>query len=33
MEPEDSLPCSKDPATGLYSEPDAFSPNLPTLLP
>jgi hypothetical protein len=31
MEYEFSLPCSQDPATGLYPEPDAPSPHLPTL--
>jgi hypothetical protein len=25
MEPEGSLPCSQDHASGLYSEPDPFS--------
>jgi len=33
MEYEDSLPCSQQPATGLYPEPDAFSAQLPTLSP
>jgi hypothetical protein len=33
MEPEDSLMCSQDPATGSYSEPDESSPQLITLLP
>jgi len=31
MEPEDSLPCSKEPATGLCPELDASSPHLPSL--
>jgi hypothetical protein len=29
--PEGSLPCSQKPTTGLYPEPDASSPDLPTL--
>jgi len=33
MEPEDSLMCSQEPATDLYSEPDESSPHLPTQLP
>jgi hypothetical protein len=32
-EPESSLPCSQQPATGPYPEPDASSPHIPTLLP
>jgi hypothetical protein len=31
MEPEGSLPCSQDPATGVKPEPDESSPHLPTL--
>jgi hypothetical protein len=33
MEPEGSLQYSQEHATGLYPEPDAPSPYLPTLLP
>jgi hypothetical protein len=33
MEPEGSLLCSKQTATGPYPEPDASSPHLPTLFP
>jgi hypothetical protein len=33
MEPEGSLPCSQEPVTGLYSEPDKSTPHLPTLFP
>jgi hypothetical protein len=31
MEPEGSLPCSKEPATGTYSELDKSSPYHPIL--
>jgi hypothetical protein len=31
MEPEGSLSCSQEHATGLYSEPDESSPQLLTL--
>jgi hypothetical protein len=31
MEPDGSLPCSQEPASGPYSEPDASSPHVPTL--
>jgi hypothetical protein len=31
MEPEGSLPCSQEPSTGSYHEPDAFSPHFSTL--
>jgi hypothetical protein len=31
MESEGSLPCSQEPATGLYPEPDDSSPHPPTL--
>jgi len=30
-EPEGSLACSHEPATGTYPEPDALSPHLPAL--
>jgi len=31
MKPEGSEPCSKQPATGPYPEPDASSPHLPQI--
>jgi len=31
MGPEGPLPCSQQPATGTYTEPDGSSPHLPTL--
>jgi hypothetical protein len=31
MEPEASLPCSQQPATGLYPEQDATRPQIPIL--
>jgi hypothetical protein len=33
MKPADSLPCSQEPDTGPYPEPDALSPNLSSLFP
>jgi hypothetical protein len=33
MEPEGSLLCSQQSTTGPYTEPDASSPQLPTLFP
>jgi len=33
MDPEGSLPCSQEYATGPYLEPDASSPHLPTAFP
>jgi hypothetical protein len=32
MDPEGSLPYSQEPATGLYSESDESSPQIPTLI-
>jgi hypothetical protein len=31
MEPEDSLPCSQEPSTGPYPEPDQSNPYHPIL--
>jgi hypothetical protein len=33
MEPEGLSPCSQQPATGTYPEPDESSPHPPTLFP
>jgi len=33
METEGSLPCSQEPATGLYLERNASSPHFPILFP
>jgi hypothetical protein len=33
MEPEGSLPCTQDPATGTYLEPDESNPHIPIQLP
>jgi hypothetical protein len=33
MEPEDSLPCSQEPATGPYPETCESNPHPPILLP
>jgi hypothetical protein len=32
MEPEGSLPCSQEPSTGPYSEPDQSNPSHPIFL-
>jgi hypothetical protein len=33
MESEGSLPCSQEPATGPYPDPDESSPHLCTIVP
>jgi hypothetical protein len=33
MDPKGWLQCSQEPTTGLYLEPDASIPHLPTLFP
>jgi len=33
MKAEGSLPCSQQPATGPYPEPDTTKPHLPILFP
>jgi len=33
MEPECSLPCSQEPIIGPYTDPDASTPHLRSLLP
>jgi len=33
MEPDDSLPCSQELATGPYPGKDEFSPHISTLFP
>jgi hypothetical protein len=33
MEPESSLPCSQEPDTGPYPEPDEYNPHPQALFP